>query len=273
MGKSSSRINKYSLFKSFYLMILTQFLLLLLAICAVARPWESLIIGFIGGMIACAGCTLLLKLRIDDPVGCVPTHFFASVWGMVAVGLFVEKDSLENLSEYYGVFKGGSWRMLGVQILAVVAVSLWAATITVILLFLVNLIIKLRMPLEMELEGADKWEHGIGEEDDMPEVQDTNGIENPAVDVSNGEAVSGEDKENIDKKQHVLSENTDNQLPSSEKLEKSKRRLKYNTWKKRIKTRSHSVDIDSEGIRNGEESHDENRRRILSFGELQKSSR
>ncbi|KAK3722042.1 hypothetical protein QZH41_020159 [Actinostola sp. cb2023] len=97
------------------------------AICAVARPSESLIIGFIGGMVACMGCTALLKLRIDDPVGCVPTHFFASVWGLIAVGLFVEKDSLENLSEDYGVFKGGSWHMLGVQVLATVVIGLWAA--------------------------------------------------------------------------------------------------------------------------------------------------
>ncbi|KXJ26494.1 putative ammonium transporter 3 [Exaiptasia diaphana] len=239
------------------------------AICAVARPWESLIIGFIGGLISCTGSTLLLKLRIDDPVGCVPTHLFASVWGMVAVGLFVEKDSLENLSENYGVFKGGSWKMVGVQVLGVVAVSLWAATITIILLLLVNQIIPLRMPLEMELEGADKWEHGIGEEEDlsMPEVQDTHGIENPAlVEVSNGEVISLEDKEDISKK-HLFTENTINQLPSNETLEKSKRSSqKYSSWKRRIKFRSHSVDVELKG-RNGEEPPDENRPRVLSFCE------
>ena len=49
-----------------------------------------------GALIACPGCALLDRLRIDDPVGCVPIHLFASVWGLLAVALFAEKDTFEN---------------------------------------------------------------------------------------------------------------------------------------------------------------------------------
>ncbi|EDO34221.1 predicted protein, partial [Nematostella vectensis] len=131
------------------------------AICAIVRPWEAILIGAIGGAIACGGCSLLNRLRIDDPVGCVPTHFFASVWGLIVVGLLVEKDSLMDLSKEYGVLKGGSWRLLGAQLLAIVCISVWSAVMTFVMLCGVDRVVKLRMPLIMELEGADKWEHGI----------------------------------------------------------------------------------------------------------------
>lgn len=41
------------------------------AICAVARPGESIFIGFIGSMISVLGWLLLEKLKIDDPVGAI----------------------------------------------------------------------------------------------------------------------------------------------------------------------------------------------------------
>lgn len=49
------------------------------AICSLARPWEAIIIGALGALIACPGCALLERLRIDDPVGCVPTHGLAGI--------------------------------------------------------------------------------------------------------------------------------------------------------------------------------------------------
>lgn len=247
----------------------------LVAICAVVRPWESLIIGFIGGLIACTGCTALLKLRIDDPVGCVPTHFFASVWGLLAVGLFVEKDSLENLSEDYGVFKGGSWRMLGVQLLATIAVGAWAATITFILLYLVNKIIKLRMPLEMELAGADLWEHGIGEEEketmETTEVVTTNGVDNPCV--VNEDDVINEENNTTDKIPNRKTEHTEVHFHLKERSEVIQTKSKQHTWKRRINTRSHSVDVESVCTRNGDESTPNEARNLreLSVGELDRS--
>ena len=136
------------------------------AICSLARPWEAIIIGAIGALLACPGCALLDKLRIDDPVGCVPTHCFAGIWGLVSVALFTEKDTLENkFSNEYGILKGGPWSFLGVQLLMVVAVAAWAATTTFIELLLIDKVFGLRMSVEHELMGADKVEHGIGEHD------------------------------------------------------------------------------------------------------------
>jgi len=135
------------------------------AICSLARPWEAILIGALGALLACPGCALLDRLHIDDPVGCVPTHCFAGIWGLISVALFGEKDILENqFSKEYGIFKGGPWRFLGVQMLMIVSVSAWAAATTFLELYLVDRIFGLRVSEADELLGADHVEHGITED-------------------------------------------------------------------------------------------------------------
>lgn len=132
------------------------------AICGVVRPGESLAIGFIGSAISILGWQLLNKLKIDDPVGAVSTHAGGSIWGMIAVGLFVEKDTLENtFSDTYGAFKGGHVKILGVQLLACVSITAWTIITVFIQLYLIDKSVGLRFPLEEEVLGADACEHGI----------------------------------------------------------------------------------------------------------------
>lgn len=130
------------------------------AICTLARPWEGIFIGAIGALLACPGCALLDRLQIDDPVGCVPTHGIAAIWGLLSVAFFAEKDILTE-SEF-GILKGGPVRFLGVQLLTAVAVSGWAALTTFLELLLVDKLVGMRMSPEEEMLGADQVEHGIG---------------------------------------------------------------------------------------------------------------
>lgn len=132
------------------------------AICGVVRPGESLAIGFIGSAISIFGWQLLNRIKIDDPVGAVSTHAGGSIWGMIAVGLFVEKDTLENtFSDTYGAFKGGHVKILGVQLLACVSITAWTIITVFIQLYLIDKSVGLRFPLEEEVLGADACEHGI----------------------------------------------------------------------------------------------------------------
>ncbi len=48
--------------------------------CAVIRPWESIVIGMIGGAITVVGVPMFDKLRIDDPVGALSVHGLCGVW-------------------------------------------------------------------------------------------------------------------------------------------------------------------------------------------------
>ena len=59
---------------------------------------------------------------------------FGGAWGMIAVGLFAEKDLLVGFSSYAGLFHGGGFYLLGVQLLASVCCILWSSIITYILI-------------------------------------------------------------------------------------------------------------------------------------------
>lgn len=136
------------------------------AICGVVRPGESIIIGIIGAAVATIGWQLLERFEIDDPVGAVSIHAGGSIWGMLAVGMFVEPDRLEEtFSNTYGAFKGGNVKILGIQVLACVVISIWTVLTVGIQFFLIDKLIGLRLSMEDELLGADDREHGITHED------------------------------------------------------------------------------------------------------------
>lgn len=56
--------------------------------CAFVDAWAAVVIGLAAGILVVLATFLLERLRIDDPVGAVPVHFFGGIWGLLAVGLF-----------------------------------------------------------------------------------------------------------------------------------------------------------------------------------------
>ena len=78
---------------------------------------------------------MLKRLKIDDPVAAIPVHFFAGIWGLVAVGLFGEKEAIEGFSCFDGVFKGGPFSFLGYQIVAGFFIIAWAGITTILQVF------------------------------------------------------------------------------------------------------------------------------------------
>lgn len=51
-----------------------------LAPCAVIQPWEAVVIGGIGGILAIFSVRLMDRLHIDDPVGAVSVHGTCGIW-------------------------------------------------------------------------------------------------------------------------------------------------------------------------------------------------
>ncbi|XP_033634843.1 putative ammonium transporter 2 [Asterias rubens] len=138
------------------------------AMCTICPPKFALVIGLIGGCIACGGVELLNMLKIDDPVGVVPVHFFCGVWSLIAAGLFAKKDETNrttdetSVTSLNGLFMGGGFELLGIQLLAIVCISAWCGIIACITLKVISLTIGLRFPFHEELLGADMVEHSIG---------------------------------------------------------------------------------------------------------------
>ena len=136
--------------------------------CDVVDAFGAIIIGAVSGVLVVFGVWLLdYKLRIDDPVGAVAVHMFNGIWGTIAVGLFATNttptyslaDSAGN--ELLGLFYGGGFKLLGIQLTGMVATAAWTAiTITIVFLVIKNTM-GLRVSEEEEILGLDSTEHGL----------------------------------------------------------------------------------------------------------------
>jgi len=103
--------------------------------CFLYRTWEAVLVGAIGGIIACTTMPFFDKIGVDDPVGASSVHGLSSMWGVLAVGLFAEDPQpLSTTGGRKGLFKGGGWELLGVQAFCVLCLTTWAIASTSLIL-------------------------------------------------------------------------------------------------------------------------------------------
>ncbi|CAM1299476.1 amt-3 (predicted) [Pycnogonum litorale] len=129
--------------------------------CAFFQPVEALMIGFVGGLLTSSGSPILDRFHIDDPVGAFGVHGFGGAWALIAVGLFADADSLLELNTNAGLFKGGGFYLLGIQLLGIVAIASWSFTTTWFFLTIIDHFVPIRMQPQQEILGADFIEHNI----------------------------------------------------------------------------------------------------------------
>ena len=110
-----------------------------------AAPYACLC-GFIAGIIVIASSNLLTRLRIDDVVGAIPVHGFCGAWGTLAVGLFYQGD-LFNIERIVAQFIGVSVALI------------WGVAISYGMFALLNMLVKVRVPVRFEQRGLDISEH------------------------------------------------------------------------------------------------------------------
>lgn len=58
------------------------------AACDNVESYSAIAIGFIAGFWYIFGCSVLVRLRVDDPVDATEIHLFCGIWGVLAVGIF-----------------------------------------------------------------------------------------------------------------------------------------------------------------------------------------
>ena len=129
--------------------------------CDVTDAFGAVIIGAVAGLLVVFGVWLLdFKLHIDDPVGAVAVHMMNGIWGTIAVGLFGTTTAPGNDS-VVGLFYGGGFHQLGLQLLGFAAVAAWTVVTMIIVFSIIKAIFGLRVSEEEELEGLDSTEHGL----------------------------------------------------------------------------------------------------------------
>lgn len=129
--------------------------------CDVTDVTGALIIGAVAGLLVVFGVWFLdYKLHIDDPVGAVAVHCLNGIWGTIAVGLFATTSAPGNDS-VVGLFYGGGFKQLGLQLLGFAAVAAWTAVTITIAFLVIKACVGLRVTEEEEIVGLDSCEHGL----------------------------------------------------------------------------------------------------------------
>lgn len=129
--------------------------------CDVTDAFGALVIGSVAGLLVVFGVWFLDNvLRIDDPVGAVAVHCCNGIWGTIAVGLFATTSAPGNDS-FTGLFYGGGFKLLGLQVLGVLAVAVWTAVTITITFLIIKATVGLRVTEEEEIIGLDPTEHGL----------------------------------------------------------------------------------------------------------------
>ena len=128
--------------------------------CDVVDAAGSGIIGVVAGLLVVFGVWFCDNVaHVDDPVGAVAVHCLNGIWGTIAVGLFATKTAPECTLK--GLFYGGGFHQLGLQLLGVVSVMAWTIVTMTIVFKIIDKTVGLRVSEEEEIVGLDSKEHGL----------------------------------------------------------------------------------------------------------------
>src|SRR5690349_14510869 len=132
--------------------------------CAFVDGWAAVVIGLFGGVLVCWASVWIEKLKIDDPVGAVPVHFFNGLWGVLSVGIFANGNpdtAAWNGVEtpVTGLLYGGSTQIIA-QAIEVTGIFVFAFGLSYVFFKALAGFKLLRVSAEVELQGLDLPEMG-----------------------------------------------------------------------------------------------------------------
>ena len=165
--------------------------------CDVTDAFGAIVIGIVAGLLVCFGVWLLdYKLHVDDPVGAVAVHCLNGIWGTIAVGLFATNSapgySIADAagSEMVGLFYGGGFKLLGIQLLGMFSTAAWTAVTISITFLAIKAVLGLRVTEEEEILGLDSTEHGLASAYSGFAIMDVSNTLNMAVNENTDLGVS-----------------------------------------------------------------------------------
>ena len=117
-------------------------------------PGWSIAIGALGAPWCFATVELMNKINlVDDTLDAFGLHGSGGIAGAILTGIFAVED---------GLIYSGSFLLLGKQIAGALAGVAFSAVGTAIIVGVMKLLLKLRIPEEHEVSGVDQHTHGEG---------------------------------------------------------------------------------------------------------------
>ena len=116
------------------------------------KPFESIIIGLVAGVLCYRAVLFKVKLGYDDSLDVFGIHGVGGVWGALATGIFATVSGAGLLA--------GNLGQLGVQVIGILATAAYAFLGTFIIAFILDKTVGLRVEEGDEVTGLDQTQHG-----------------------------------------------------------------------------------------------------------------
>jgi len=129
--------------------------------CIYVKTSESIFIGFISSLISNMFNEYMKTTIVDDPLGVFSVHGIGSITGILAGGLFTK--NINKLGINNGLFYGGGFYLLSIQILEIISIFLWSVCISFIFFKMIDITIGLRVLPDDEKVGLDIVYHIIND--------------------------------------------------------------------------------------------------------------
>jgi Amt family ammonium transporter len=125
----------------------------------VVQPYGALVLGMLASIICYAAIMLKNKMGYDDSLDAFGIHGVGGIVGALFLVFFIRPSWMAAAAES----AGGSWtvwQQLGVQGFAVGVAIVYAAIVSLILIFIVDKLFKIRSTDRDEMQGLDRAYHG-----------------------------------------------------------------------------------------------------------------
>lgn len=112
-------------------------------------PLWAVVLGFIGGVLACFGVGLKYTFNYDDSLDVVGVHLVAGLWGTIGLAFFATGR---------GILTGGGaqgWKLLAVQVIIALASMVVSGVLTFLIAVVIKKTIGWRITDQEEFEGID----------------------------------------------------------------------------------------------------------------------
>lgn len=119
--------------------------------CANLAPGWALLLGALSGVLCALAVELKFRLGFDDSLDVVGIHLVGGLLGTVYLGFFAMEQ---------GLFVGGDWRLLVVQVLASGGVLIYSFVLAGLIGLAIEKTIGFRVTSEDEIAGIDLVVHG-----------------------------------------------------------------------------------------------------------------
>ena len=109
----------------------------------VIDPLASILVGLISGFLVVISVLYLDSRKIDDPVGAISVHLICGLWGTLAVGIFSTAHSIS------------------IQLLGVLSYGVFCIASSMLIFYLIDKFLGLRVNGQEEIVGLDISEHDM----------------------------------------------------------------------------------------------------------------